>query len=399
MTFVNCCGILSKEISLTAVEVVMKIDQSKIDQSQFMMHPHVLHNETVWLIQPQHIGSKWFQENKHLRSCVTDEVGNVISLGFCKFTNWGENPENFPTPDSLKDVVCVEKLDGSLLIVSKNKGNFILRTRGTVDASKLENGHELEVFRQKYAKVFEYQSHVETWPFSLLFEWTSPENRIVIRYGDEPEFSLVGAIFHDTIKLWAQDCLDELAKEFGCPRPTVYSFNDISDLLSIVDGWVGKEGVCVYSKNGQMIHKVKSADYLCKHRLKEEFCNFERVLDFFLSEGSPDFVTFQTRVSEVTDWETAKEIVGDISRCVDGWKEVVKIIAGMTVFVDKVCHQHNWDPNGLYPLDKKTRAFIAKDVLAAYGNTNRASFVFKCLDKKPFDKNDLKKLMFQVLKK
>lgn len=371
----------------------MKFDLQTIDQTQFMVHPHVLNGETVWLIQPQHIGVKWRQDNKFLRSVVVNEDGEVISIGFPKFTNYGENPEHFPTPDSLRDAVCVEKLDGSLLVMSKYKGNFILRTRGTVDASKLDNGYELEIFKQKYPLVFQFQPHFETWPFSLLFEWTTPVNRIVIRYGDEPEFSLVGAIYHDNGKLWTQDWLDAHAKAWGCHRPTVYSFDNISDLLTIVDGWVGKEGVCVYSNDGQMIHKVKSADYLCKHRLKEEFCNFERVLDFYIAQNCPDFKSFQERVSQVTDWETATEIVGDISKCVDAWKEVQQITSGMNRFVEE-----KLKPLG-DPFDKKDRGQMAKSVLQAYGNTNRASFVFKCLDGKELDKDDLKKLFYQVLKK
>jgi hypothetical protein len=43
--------------------------------------------------------------------------------------------------------LSVEKLDGSTLIVSKYNGQYILRTRGTVDASKLANGFELELFK------------------------------------------------------------------------------------------------------------------------------------------------------------------------------------------------------------------------------------------------------------
>jgi hypothetical protein len=371
----------------------MKFDLQSIDQTQFTIHPHVLNNEIVHLVQPCHIGVKWRQDNKFFRSVVLNEDGEIVSMGFPKFTNYGENPEHFPTPDSLKGCVCMEKLDGSLLIVSKYKGNFILRTRGTVDASKMDNGHELELFKQKYAKVFEFFSEFKTWTFSLLFEWTSPLNRIVIRYGDEPEFSLVGGINHDTGRLWKQDALNAIANSWGCPRPAVYSFDSISDLLTLVDGWKGKEGVCIYSNLGQAIHKVKSADYLCKHRLKEEFCNFERVLDFYISQECPEFKAFQEKVSQVTDWETAVEIVGDISRCVDAWKEVQEIVSAMNGFVnDKLTPIGN-------PSDKKVRGQMARLVLQAYGNTNRASFVFKLLDKKPLDKDDIKKLFYQVLKK
>jgi hypothetical protein len=66
-----------------------------------------------------------------------------------------ENPEHFPVPTDLKNSVITDKLDGSLLIVSKYKGNYILRTRGTVDATRLENGYELEIFKQKYLPLLE----------------------------------------------------------------------------------------------------------------------------------------------------------------------------------------------------------------------------------------------------
>lgn len=348
----------------------------------------------MWLIQPQFIGCKWTQDNKHFRSSVWNSEGELISAGFPKFTNWGENPDNFPVPTSLKNAVVTEKMDGSLLIVSKYKGQFILRTRGTVDASKMENGAELEIFKQKYPKVFEFQSlGMDTWPFSLLFEWTSPSNRIVVRYGDEPTFVLVGAVNHAEYKLWTQEWLDSLAKGFGVPRPEVFNFNDVSELLEKVDLWEGKEGVVVYSKDGQALHKVKSAWYLVRHRLKEEFGNFEKVLDFYLSEGQPDFGKFQTRVSEITDWETAQEIIGDISRCVDARLHVGRIINSFLQ-----CVEFKLKTLG-DPSDKKVRGQMARVVLQDYGDTNRASFVFKLLDGKELGTDDLKKLYYQVLKK
>jgi hypothetical protein len=363
----------------------MKINLQTVNRENFRVDTHILGNEIVYLIQPCHIGAKWDKDTLYFRSSLWDEDGNLVSMSFPKFFNWGEQPELSPVPTSLKDCVCVEKLDGSTLIVSKYKGNFILRTRGTVDASKLDNGYELGVFKQKYPLVFEYQPHFATWPFSLLFEWTSPENRIVIRYGDEPEFSLVGGINHDTGKLWMQDALNAIANTWGCPRPKVYSFDSISDLLTLVDGWQGKEGVCVYSNLGQAIHKVKSADYLCKHRLKEEFCNFERVLDFYIAEGCPEFGDFQTRVSEVTDWETATELKKDISKLCDAWKEVLLISNHMKEFVK--------------PLKLVSRKDAAQKIISSYGNSNRASFCFSILDGKELTKDQNKKLLWQVLKK
>ena len=90
----------------------MKIEIDKIDRTQFMVHEHTLNGEIVHLIQPQHIGTKWRQDNKHMRSVVVNYEGEVISASLPKFTNWGENPDNFPVPNSLKHCTVVEKLDG-----------------------------------------------------------------------------------------------------------------------------------------------------------------------------------------------------------------------------------------------------------------------------------------------
>lgn len=90
----------------------MKIDLDTVDRSQFMVHEHSLNGEIVHLIQPQHIGTKWQQDNKHMRSVVVNYEGEVISASMPKFTNWGENPEHFSVPTSLKNATVVEKLDG-----------------------------------------------------------------------------------------------------------------------------------------------------------------------------------------------------------------------------------------------------------------------------------------------
>ena len=367
----------------------MKIDISKIDQTQFMTHPHVWNNETLWLIQPVHIGAKWNQTNKHFRSSLWNEDGELVSAGFAKFTNWGENPEHFPPPENLSDCVFTEKLDGSLLIVSKYKGKFILRTRGTVDASKLDNGYEIELFKTdilpKLLDVHLVYGVTDTWKYSFLFEWTSPENRIVVRYGDSPTWSLVGIVYHGDYSLIDQLTLDNLAWQHGLNRPTVYKFTTIAEFLDLVAKWEGKEGVVCYSKNGQMLHKVKSDWYLALHRMKEEFGNIEKIVDFYMVENCPSYTEFLNKIALLVDWETANEIQGDVSRICDAWKEVNLIVAHMKLFVE--------------PLKTLVRKEAAQQIISSYGTTNRASFCFTILDGKELSQDQLKKILWQSLKK
>ena len=362
----------------------MKIDIQKVDLTQFMVHEHSLNGEIVHLIQPQHMGTQWRQDNKHMRSVVVNYAGEVISAGFPKFTNWGENPDHFPVPNSLKHCTVVEKLDGSLLIVSKYNGQYILRTRGTVDASTLANGHELEIFKNTILS--KLADNNDTWDYSVLFEWLSPINKIVLNYGDEPSWRLIGFINHINYSLAQQDMLDAMAKKYGFDRPPTYTFSSIEDLLKDVDQWRGKEGVVVYSKNDQMLHKVKGAWYLALHHMKSELSNIEKVMDVWLEQGMPDYQTFYNYIFTTFDYELAEQCRGMISRIVDAKKEVDKIVWGMNIFVNTRLRLLS------------TRKEQAEQVISAYGNTNRASFLFKLLDGKSLGKEEYKKLLFQVLK-
>ena len=363
----------------------MKIDLSSIDLTQFMVHPQVVDGQVLHLVQPQHIGTKFTQQNKIFRSSVWDNDGNLVSAGLPKFTNFGENPENFPVPASLKDTTVVEKIDGSLLIVSKWNGKYILRTRGTVDAHKLDNGHELALFERDILP--KLHDDGDMWACSFLFEWVSPTQRIILNYGDSPDWFLVGCVSHWDYSLNSQEHLNKLAAEKGFKRPTVYTFPSVEDLMKNVELWRGKEGVVIYSDHDQMLHKAKSGWYLALHRMKEALASIDKVIDVWFEQGRPSFQNMKTFVTNQFDWELWVQVQGDVSRICDAWKEVENIVRGIDVFVNDT----------LRPMT--TRRDQALRVLSSYGNTNRAAFVFKRLDNKPLADDDLKKLLYQVMKK
>ena len=349
-----------------------------------MIHPHVVNGETLWLVQPQHIGCKWTQDTKHLRSSVWNDGGELVSAGFPKFVNWGENPEHFPVPTSLKNTTIVEKVDGSLLIVSKYKGNVILRTRGTVDATKLDNGHELELFKELVLSKIPVGQ--ETWDYSYLFEWVSPLQRIILNYGDQPNWYLVGSVNHWDYSLTDQSYLNDLAVQFGTNRPAVYSFPSVEDLMKDVEAWKGKEGVVVYSDGGQTLHKVKAASYLFLHRMKQELGSIDKVIDVWFSRDKPLYSDFEAFIVNTFDYELWKMIRPEVSKICDAWKEVQQIIEGMKKFVNDTL------------ISLPSRKEQAGRVLSAYSVTNRASMIFSLLDGKTLTADQEKKLLYQCLK-
>ena len=369
----------------------MKIDLQSIDREQFYVNEHILNGETVYLVTPKQMGCNWTNENKIFRSSLWNFEGELISASFKKFVNWCEKPEVFPVPTSLKGCTVMEKLDGSTLIVSKYKGQYIIRTRGTIDAANMEkNGDEIVIFKSTILpKLIDFmdEDSDDTWHCSFIFEWTSPKNQIVINYGDTPQFVLIGLITHVDYCLHDQESLDDIAKHCGFERPETYTFTDIADMISNVELWEGKEGVCAYSKDGQNIFKSKSFQYLKLHRFKSN-ATFENTVELFFEFDMPTYQEFEAKLIEKFDFECFQMVRGYISLICDGYKEVNKIIRGMNDFVEKNLKQL---PN---------RREQAAKVFSAYGKeSNRSSFVFKILDGKHLlSKEDLKKLMYQVTK-
>jgi hypothetical protein len=369
----------------------MKIDLQSIDKESFMVHQHFVGEHECFLVQPKNIGATWNKENLIYRSSLWDKDGNPVSLSFKKFFNWDEKPDIFPAPSDLKNAKLMEKLDGSTLIFSRYKGQTVIRTRGTVDARKQANGHEIDYLCEKYKKFIVYLEMLETSNESFVLEWLSPTNRIVLNYGDEPDMVLTAIINHGNYSLMRQSQLDYFASDIGLRRPRTFSYNSVEEMKSAVEVLKDQEGLCVYYGNEQQIRKVKAATYLMLHRLKSEVSNIENVIDAYLSykdvlcDHYPSYDEFFEYLSKTYDYEIAIMARGHISKIVDAMREVFEIMGAMTQFAKK--------------LESFSRKDQAAKVLQAYGQTNRASYVFAILDKKSFDKDKIKKLLFQVLKK
>lgn len=364
----------------------MFFNVNKLDENNFSVKQFNLNGEIVNLVQPARAGTTWTKSNIVLRSSVWNSKNELISAGFPKFFNWNENNNLIPHPSKLNNTCITEKLDGSLFIVSKYKGEFILRTRGTLNARELDNGYEISEFEKNYLPSCNVLNDNDTWDFSLLFEWTSPDNKIIIDYGNKPSWILIGGVYHKDYSLFTQNKLNSIAESFDWKRPKLYSFPNVDSLLSNINNFKDKEGVVVYSKNDQVLHKCKSTWYLKLHHLKSELSSVEKLLDVWLNNGKLNYNDFYNFISVNFDFEIAEYCKSNISKICDAYKTTNSILNHMKSFVD----------NKVRIL--KSRKDQANTIMSAYGNTNRSSFVFNILDNKPITNEIFKKLMFQSLK-
>ncbi len=356
----------------------MRIDLQAIDREQFLVHEHIVAGESCYLVQPQHIGAKWTKDNLHFRSSLWNAQGKPVSLSWKKHFNWDEHPEIDPAPTDLSGAELMEKVDGSTLLVSRYKDTLITRTRGTVDATKMDNGDEIALFKQRYPKVFEIPPRDTGFyvDYTAVYEWVSPRNQIVIPYS-EPDLYLTGLIFHADYGYLEQNTLDEMARNMGVKRPRRYSFDSITDMLAMVTAFKDVEGVCVYYNRGQSWKKHKAAQYLALHRFKERV-SLPNLLDLWEAQSCPDLPTFQATIERDFDHEC--RIMADpmVLQICQAAAKTESILKNVSVMVE--------------PLKTLSRRDAALTIQGEVGKMYQAS-AFLMLSNRPVDPKQRRRLI------
>ena len=355
------------------------------DTEQFNFKDVTVAGDDCWLITPSNMATKWTDDNARFRSCIVRKSDNfVVSQGFSKFTNFGEKPDFQPWDNSWK-IEARHKLDGSLLIVSRYKGEWILRTRGTVDARQLQNGYEIDLLVEKYKNFFndpERQIIAEKYGKTYLFEWVTPSNVIVLRESDEPKLIFLGMIDNLTCLLATQDMIDSLY--LGFDRPQRYKYNSIEECILDVSAWSGKEGVVLYSPDGQTLKKIKADEYCELHKLATGIKGIKQVLDVFLA--SPKFVEekeFYNYIETTLDFEIAekcKDFIGEVTEAYGKFIHSVNIIERAMGYISK--------------LDSRKKQAMA---IQEHWDGWMVPVSFSLLDNKPLDDKLVKKSMEKLL--
>lgn len=250
----------------------------------------------------------WTQENITFRSLIVrKEDGKIVSAGFKKFFNGDEKAHIDPLPKDLAELTFMEKIDGSLLIVSKHNGELITRTRNAL-TSQHTNSAEISDFQETYPKVFD-NDFINSGNYSLLFEWTTPTNVIVINYGKQPELRLLNVVDHRDYSLLPLKKVTKIAEYLGVDAPKqveITSFEELEERLKNPE--FKEEGYCVYFNKDQLIRKLKGLWYLTTHRAKSDI-SFNRIFDIFIASGIPTREQFITELEKSFDHECMAEVL------------------------------------------------------------------------------------------
>jgi hypothetical protein len=265
----------------------MKIDLARINRDDF----DVKERDGRYLVNPAKSKHVWTDEELKFRSLLLDKDGNVISSGFPKFRNYGEDKiddADFRVSLAHGAVTFREKMDGTLIIADfDDNGAIRLRTRGNFD---LGDFSEPVLYLVENNRYFLGARFLLSERYSYLFEYTGPENRIVIRY-EEPKLTYLGRVDKHTLELDLR-AFDHYAALFQVePAKAHLLTHDFDDLMRQIKAWDDKEGVVAeFSRadGSRRLLKIKATQYIKLHSIKFKLEGKVNKLAFLLGITNQD---------------------------------------------------------------------------------------------------------------
>lgn len=201
---------------------------------------------------------------RECRGLKFGDDGRLIARPFQKFFNVGEKPETQPGAIDLSvDHVVMDKLDGSMIHPAIVNGGVAFMTRmGATDIALRAQGFADDGLLRFCRAVLEQGE-------TPIFEWCSPDNRIVVPYA-EPKLSLLAIREMRTGEYLSWSTVANTAKDHGLSL--VRAVDPIRDMASFIEharGLVNAEGYVVRFADGLMV-KIKADDYVLRHRSKDQ---------------------------------------------------------------------------------------------------------------------------------
>jgi len=211
--------------------------------------------------------------------------GSLLARPFHKFFNVGEK-EHHDDIDWSREHIIMHKLDGSMVHGACIDGQPYLMTRaGHTDVAQaaekhMSDGvHSIIVLSEMLPR------------YTPIFEYTSPDNRIVIAY-DRPEITLLAVRDNRTGHYWDYKRLQNMSEYYDVPlAPTLMEerVKDPVEFLRHVKELQEMEGYVIAFDNGHRL-KAKADDYLLKHRTKSYFEQEKDVLRVVLEDKVDDLL-------------------------------------------------------------------------------------------------------------
>ncbi|TPM59014.1 hypothetical protein FJ959_09080 [Mesorhizobium sp. B2-2-4] len=209
--------------------------------------------------------------------------GRILSRPLHKFMNIGQTPDTQPDKiDFGQPHTIMDKLDGSMIHPAIVDGEVVLMTRmGRTDVARKAERHLTDRVRASCFGLLEDG-------VTPIFEWTAPDNRIVVRY-DESALTILALRDNRTGYYWTMEWVRKAAKDMKVPAVRTHdsTYASATDFLAYARAIQGAEGFVVRFDSGLWV-KAKGEDYVLKHKAKDSILQEKNILALVLSGGLDD---------------------------------------------------------------------------------------------------------------
>lgn len=188
------------------------------------------------------------------------QTGMLLSRPLHKFFNLGERMDE-EALISHGPGYMADKLDGSMIASFIQDSTLFFHTKGGVSSQAKAALNEAPVnVREAATEAFQEGG-------TPAFEWTSPDNRIVVDY-DTSEMTLL-AVRDRLSGVYDDDLANHLAKKYDLRQPKIHgraeTLEDLKNLISWLRQQEGMEGAVWIGPNG-LRSKVKTTAYMKVHK-------------------------------------------------------------------------------------------------------------------------------------
>jgi len=276
-------------------------------------------------------------------------TNKIISCGFPKFMSIDHGKDRFHfTADEIvhiKDIRATEKIDGTCLLRYVFDGKVKWRTKQMFHV-QLENQFEIEDFEKQFPLLADPNFCQN---LTLIFEWVSPFNEIVVKY-HTPSLTLIGGVSYDDRKWYEADIqlltLEELEKISDLSDvPLVKYFqlrssDEITQLMKSLETSEKSEGYVLRTSNDQTMIKVKTKWWVLLFSCKLNFSTTLAV-ELWLYWNKPSWSEYQSRFIDAFDQDAWNKAMPIVSAMYEGTKAATNAVN----HVMKFYHDHAQQPD------------------------------------------------------
>lgn len=257
---------------------------------------------------------------RECRGLIFDADGNLIRRAYHKFFNLGEREETMVENVNFSEPHCVlEKIDGSMVtplwLPDDSTGEPHLRLATKAGITDVSMEAEVFISDKPWYKEFMRLAHEQN--LCPIFEYVSPETRIVIRH-KEPNLILTAIRNMITGDYFPYYLLRVNGLHANIPVvERIYnSIDNVDRYVSELERQSDTEGVVIRFDSGHMV-KVKTLWYVAIHRAKDNLLHEKRVIELILNEKADDVLPFLDHDDRIRLEEYQEKLVTGLHNTID----------------------------------------------------------------------------------